>query len=166
MKDVGNVFHLKQMLAQEVITLRTLATDREREHAQVVGRLKEQLILAKTQLTVARNEAATDAVTGVTNRRGFDRSLADYIRDAHPTTPLVLALFDVDGFKAINDTYGHPTGDVVLRDVASAIRESVRQEDVVGRIGGDEFAVIAIGMVCNPSSAEFAARSHPRPCLI
>ena len=55
---------------------------------------------------------------------------------------LSLALLDVDGLKALNDTHGHQTGDAVLRLVADAMRSSVRQADVVGRLGGDEFAVL------------------------
>jgi diguanylate cyclase (GGDEF)-like protein len=55
-------------------------------------------------------------------------------------------MFDVDGFKRVNDELGHPTGDAILQHIARSIRDSVRQDDLVARIGGDEFALIASGL--------------------
>ncbi|GAB6902202.1 sensor domain-containing diguanylate cyclase [Kineosporia succinea] len=83
--------------------------------------------------------ATTDGLTGVLNRRAFDQGLAGLPDDA------VLLLFDLDRFKALNDSQGHPAGDRVLRAFAAALAASVRDSDLVCRIGGDEFAVIATG---------------------
>jgi diguanylate cyclase len=146
LQNVDNFFELKQQLAEEVITLRKIAADREQEHARAIRTLEAKLRASEGQLSAARTEALTDPLTEVANRRGFDLALAQAITISAPTTPVVLALIDIDAFKEINDVHGHPTGDAVLRDVAAAIRDSIREEDVVARIGGDEFALIAAGL--------------------
>jgi diguanylate cyclase (GGDEF)-like protein len=88
-------------------------------------------------------EARTDSLTGLPNRRALDERIEDEIRRAaryqHPFT---LFMMDLDGFKYINDTYGHPAGDIVLREVAGNLRFAVRETDFVARYGGDEFAII------------------------
>ncbi|GLY17006.1 hypothetical protein Kisp01_40210 [Kineosporia sp. NBRC 101677] len=83
--------------------------------------------------------AMTDSLTGVGNRRAFEQALQCLADDA------VLVLFDLDKFKALNDSQGHPAGDRVLRAFAAALAGSVRDTDLVCRFGGDEFAVIARG---------------------
>ncbi|MCL6252259.1 sensor domain-containing diguanylate cyclase, partial [Altererythrobacter sp. KTW20L] len=83
--------------------------------------------------------AHTDELTQTLNRAGFERRVAEALDDSGPTT---LALIDLDQFKRINDTYGHASGDEVLVVVAEIIAAHVRQDDAVGRIGGDEFAVL------------------------
>ncbi len=83
--------------------------------------------------------ATTDSLTGVLNRRAFAHGLENLADDA------VLLLFDLDRFKALNDSQGHPAGDRVLRAFAASLAASVRDTDLVCRIGGDEFAVIAGG---------------------
>lgn len=87
--------------------------------------------------------AATDALTGLLNRRAFDARLRlETDRARRLGYGLVLSLIDLDGFKGLNDTAGHPAGDAALRRVAAAIAGAVRASDVVARYGGDEFAVI------------------------
>ncbi len=87
--------------------------------------------------------ALTDALTGILNRRGFteaaERELARASRYARP---FVLAYVDVRGLKAVNDTEGHLMGDELIKTVAGLMKESARADDVVGRIGGDEFALL------------------------
>lgn len=102
-----------------------------------IERLKRRLVLAERhQHAIAHR----DALTGVANRRAFDATLAAAIdRDE----PFALLVIDLDDFKGINDTYGHPAGDRVLREVAAHCAAAVRDGDCLARIGGDEFAVIA-----------------------
>ena len=91
--------------------------------------------------------ATTDTLTGVANRAEFSRRLNDAIARAHATgTPLGLVMFDLDLFKHINDTHGHDAGDAVLRGVIEVVREHVREEDVVGRWGGEEFLLLLPGV--------------------
>ena len=85
----------------------------------------------------------TDALTGVNNRRFFDQRLDEEISRAQRLQTSVSCLFiDIDHFKSVNDSYGHETGDLVLKKVAELIRAQLRSIDVVARYGGEEFAVL------------------------
>ncbi len=87
--------------------------------------------------------ATSDALTGLFNR-GYvdDRFALELSRARRYGNPLTLAVIDADRFKSLNDTHGHPAGDVVLRKIGETLRESFRQSDTVGRYGGEEFVVI------------------------
>jgi diguanylate cyclase (GGDEF)-like protein len=86
----------------------------------------------------------TDALTGLRNRRALRRRLEEEFRRARRyRTPVSLLLVDIDGLKQLNDVEGHAAGDRVIRNVAAAIVEEVRDSDVAARWGGDEFAIIA-----------------------
>ena len=92
---------------------------------------------------VAERRARVDSLTGLANRRRADEALEDELaRSERLGDPTGLILLDVDDFKAVNDRYGHPTGDEVLRAVATTLKEAVRQIDVAARWGGEEFAVV------------------------
>jgi diguanylate cyclase (GGDEF)-like protein/PAS domain S-box-containing protein len=98
-----------------------------------------------------RHQATHDSLTGLPNRALFSERLDEAIGE-----PLALLLIDLDGFKAINDTYGHPAGDTLLVAVASRLRRCVRPEDTPARLGGDEFAVVLPG--ADREEAEHVAR--------
>jgi diguanylate cyclase (GGDEF)-like protein len=88
-----------------------------------------------------------DALTGVFNRRHFDDRLsAEFAYAKRHETDLSLVLVDIDFFKKVNDTYGHAAGDAVLRLVASTLQSQLRVEDILCRIGGEEFAVVLRGI--------------------
>ena len=94
-----------------------------------------------------RRLAWTDELTGAGNRRAFDRLLAETIQSAHREwRSFGLMLFDIDDFKRYNDTFGHETGDEVLKEIVELLRSCVRRGDHIFRIGGDEFAVL----FCDP----------------
>jgi diguanylate cyclase (GGDEF)-like protein len=105
----------------------------------VMQLLKRRLLRAEARQRVM---AERDPLTALYNRRSFDAALANALRGPDGTA---LVLFDFDDFKTINDEYGHPVGDDVLRAIASACDAVVRDGDCLARIGGDEFAVIAPG---------------------
>ncbi|HSI41851.1 MAG TPA: sensor domain-containing diguanylate cyclase [Xanthobacteraceae bacterium] len=86
--------------------------------------------------------ARTDGLTGLPNRLDFDLQLAERLAGAAAHTAVALAFIDLNGFKPINDRYGHSIGDMVLRELANRLRRSRRDSDFVARIGGDEFAII------------------------
>ncbi|MEW5800478.1 MAG: GGDEF domain-containing protein [bacterium] len=87
--------------------------------------------------------AVLDPLTGIYNRRQLDSSLKNEInRSVRFRHSFSIALFDIDHFKSINDTYGHQAGDLILKDVSSVIKDNSRNTDIVGRLGGDEFLVI------------------------
>jgi diguanylate cyclase (GGDEF)-like protein len=93
-------------------------------------------------------DATTDALTGLANRAAFEQAVTSALASGAPAAVLYL---DLDGFKAINDQWGHAAGDDVLRHVGDRLRQSVRPTDVCARLGGDEFAVLMAGL--SPRSA-------------
>jgi len=91
----------------------------------------------------AEHLATTDGLTGVLNRRTFNAQLQGRLREAlRYNRPLSLLLLDVDHFKKVNDTWGHPAGDVVLRGIAALAQRQARETDIVARYGGEEMALI------------------------
>jgi diguanylate cyclase (GGDEF)-like protein/PAS domain S-box-containing protein len=87
--------------------------------------------------------ARIDSLTGVANRRSFEERLASAMaRSRRQHEPLALLYLDIDHFKSINDTYGHPVGDAVIVAFAERLRACVRENDLVARLGGDEFALL------------------------
>jgi len=88
-------------------------------------------------------QARTDPLTGVLNRREFDANLdRDLIRAQRKNSPLTLVYIDLDNFKELNDRYGHPIGDDVLRAISRALGRQIRSYDTAARLGGDEFGLI------------------------
>lgn len=114
---------------------------------------------AALQLVAAAN---TDALTGLANRRGFlagfwcRRAIA--VRTGQPLALLVL---DIDAMKGINDTLGHTAGDAALRHVASVVKAVVREQDLIGRVGGDEFALL-LPNTDRPGAEALAAKLRAR----
>jgi diguanylate cyclase (GGDEF)-like protein len=90
-----------------------------------------------------RRQASHDSLTGLKNRRRFEEELrAELARSGRYSVPGALLMLDLDHFKQVNDTLGHPTGDRVIAEIADAMRGRARETDVLARLGGDEFAVI------------------------
>ena len=118
--------------------------------AETNRRLQDRLALAESQIAQQHQElqaqwqeVRSDPLTGLPNRHVFDQELFRFIRDfRNEHRPFALAIFDVDHFKHINDTYGHKTGDQVLVKVAAALRAAAPAHSVLARIGGEEFALI------------------------
>jgi diguanylate cyclase len=97
----------------------------------------------KQRLESVRRESLTDQLTGIANRKAFDNELKKSIeRSIETGEPLSLMMVDIDHFKGFNDTWGHQTGDQVLRLVANCLSENVKGRDTAARYGGEEFSVI------------------------
>ena len=94
-------------------------------------------------LAASREEAHTDALTGLGNRRALIRDLDAQIADASEQRALTFALFDLDGFKQYNDTFGHPAGDALLVRLGDQLRRTLEETATAYRMGGDEFCVLA-----------------------
>jgi diguanylate cyclase len=104
---------------------------------------KLEITELQESLQAVRNESLTDPLTSLANRKSFDDTLAKALADANGRRePLSLLLTDIDHFKKFNDSYGHLTGDQVLRLVAIAVKQNVKGQDVAARYGGEEFAVV------------------------
>ena len=142
MKDQGGhngLLHLKSGIILEQ-TARPLL-----EHDRVTGRLWSFKDVTITIMAEAKLKllAATDELTGLWNRRCFmGRAEAEIAQAARFRRPLCLALMDADHFKHINDTHGHAAGDAALKYLADALRSRLRASDTIGRIGGEEFAIL------------------------
>jgi len=129
-----------------VESLVTTATEMKENNHALEARLnasREEINQLQENLALVRNESLTDPLTGLANRKQFDQQLAEMIADAaERSEPLSLAMADIDHFKSFNDTWGHLTGDQVLRLVAMSLKQNVKGQDIAARYGGEEFAVI------------------------
>jgi diguanylate cyclase (GGDEF)-like protein len=109
---------------------------------ELVARVAGALRSRRTQLELLRL-GTTDGLTQLLNRRAFFEALERERRRAERTsTPMSVLLFDIDHFKQVNDTYGHPAGDRVLLSMSRLVQSQCRVTDVIGRIGGEEFALV------------------------
>jgi diguanylate cyclase (GGDEF)-like protein len=105
--------------------------------------LRGELAQAQRQAEAAEDKAGHDALTGLANRLLFDDALSRAFHAARDhATPLALLMADLDHFKRVNDTHGHPAGDQVLRQLASILRKTARKSDLVSRWGGEEFTLL------------------------
>jgi diguanylate cyclase len=118
----------------------------EQNNAALEARLsasKQEINQLQENLEAVRTESLTDPLTTLANRKSFDDALSKAIVDARDRNGhLTLMMTDVDHFKRFNDTYGHLTGDQVLRLVAMAVKQNVKGQDIAARYGGEEFAVV------------------------
>jgi len=121
-----------------------------REMRETNKALENRLTLSKTEinnlqqsLEAIRTESLTDPLTGLGNRKYFDRSIEAAVQAALASDePLSLLMFDIDHFKSFNDSYGHLTGDQVLRLVGMSLKQTIKGQDITARYGGEEFAVV------------------------
>jgi diguanylate cyclase (GGDEF)-like protein len=112
---------------------------------------QEDVILMKDLAATVEHEltamhmAIVDGLTGLVNRRGFEALAQNGLNLCRRMQrPAALLFFDLNGFKAINDTFGHAEGDLALRNFAGALKQTFRSTDIIGRLGGDEFAVLLL----------------------
>jgi len=124
---VTKPFHPRELLARVQVHLR-------------LKLLRQELLETNRHLAEL---STTDALTGLRNRRRFDEALElEIVRATRYDVPLSLAMVDLDHFKQVNDTYGHPVGDRVLAGVGNILQSIVRTSDVAARYGGEELAII------------------------
>ena len=120
------------------------------EMREINKALEARLMLSKNEISnlqqsleAIRAESLTDPLTGLGNRKYFDRMIEMAIQTAHANSePLSLLMFDIDHFKSFNDSYGHLTGDQVLRLVGMSLKQTIKGQDITARYGGEEFAVV------------------------
>jgi len=118
-----------------------LVHEQHEAHAAAESRLVEELRVSESEAVVAREMAAQDELTGLQNRRGFLAKSEQCLLIARRQRMACAVIFaDVDGLKNVNDKLGHAVGDALIREAAQLFRSAFRHADVVGRVGGDEFA--------------------------
>ena len=111
------------------------------------GKLRAMTVSLSARSVTLEQAALTDSLTGMQNRRYFDDALREYLEEFQRIgKPVGLMILDLDHFKEVNDTHGHDVGDEVLRAVANCLKDMTRYHDVVARLGGEEFAVVAPNM--------------------
>ena len=101
------------------------------------------MLVSDRAVTVHKTAASMDPLTGMFNRRGFAEACSRVIeREANAGRPVTVMIFDIDHFKSINDRFGHPAGDEILKLFAAVVVNGLRITDLSGRIGGEEFAAL------------------------
>jgi len=129
------------------LQLRTARSELKKLNRELEDRVQKRTKALKEALARAEYLATTDMLTGIPNRRSFmDQAKQRHAEWLRHKRPYALLMMDLDNFKQVNDTYGHPAGDQVLISVASALREYTRLEDIIGRLGGEEFCVLLVGI--------------------
>lgn len=155
---ISKPFTPKELLARVHVALRL---KRERDDLHKIA--EEANAYAKSE----QNKAVTDPLTGVLNRYELQVILGNQLAQARRYgKPVSCLMIDVDKFKVVNDTYGHPSGDAALRQVAGILKEAVRGSDVVFRYGGEEFMVLLPdtmleGAVALAEKIRMLTASHP-----
>lgn len=133
---------IRETLSKSVSELTTCVTGMTKASQESLGQLRARLSTYQQRLFEAERLASLDAVTGLSNRRQLESTLELWIKEARKFSVLYL---DLNGFKDVNDTYGHLAGDDLLKQFAKELRAVFRPSDEVGRWGGDEFLVIVAG---------------------
>jgi diguanylate cyclase (GGDEF)-like protein len=137
--DLEDLSKIRSSLLQSAHELKTCVDKMAQESEQSVAELRKEVGRYQTQLQEAERLATLDPLTGLGNRRKVELELEARMGK---TSPVSVVIFDVNGFKEINDQLGHLAGDQILKQFATELRSVVRASDVVGRWGGDEFLVI------------------------
>ncbi|MEO6772369.1 MAG: GGDEF domain-containing protein [Kofleriaceae bacterium] len=140
---LSDLQRVRAAITTEVQSLRTAVEHRQRTDSRVTDALRAEIETLRVKVEHATHAARVDALTGAANRGAFDDELARRCTLAASNgEPFALLLADIDHFKVINDTHGHPVGDRVLQSLVTFLRDRVRRDDTIARWGGEEFAVL------------------------
>jgi diguanylate cyclase (GGDEF)-like protein len=157
MARLDDIRELKRELSNEITSLERMVETKKQHDQAALDQLSKRVEILQADLGRAEERASLDPLTKLANRETFNRSLDRMMKAAETAdTPLSLAMIDIDHFKKINDTHGHPVGDRVLLCMADWLRGAVRGQDVVARYGGEEFAVI-LGIGLKPAEERFTS---------
>ncbi|MGD8304862.1 MAG: diguanylate cyclase [Desulfobacterales bacterium] len=157
---LDDIKKLKQALIREIEDIRKTVRAKQDRDSRHLKSLSKQVSTLNLELKKARVDSVTDGLTGVFNRKALDSHL-DSLVEQNTRTPATFAVLmvDIDDFKAINDAYGHPTGDRVLLALAQKCQGLIRNDDFIARYGGEEFVIV----LSNASLAN-AAKKAQRIC--
>ncbi|MGB5986114.1 MAG: diguanylate cyclase [Desulfobacterales bacterium] len=143
---LDDIRKIKDGLAAEVQQIRQEVQVKQKYDRSQVDTLSGQVKTLQEKLAHAESKSLKDGLTGIFNRQAFDEHLRAVVeRNAVSRSPFALLIMDIDNFKPINDTYGHPTGDRVLMALVQKCQSSVRSDDFLARYGGEEFVIILPG---------------------
>lgn len=140
--DAVDVKEFKALLGSIIKEAQRMVTENHSLEQQL-EQSSETMQALKNEMEMVRQEAYTDSLTGIPNRKKFDLEVVRLVAEARDEgTPVSLIFLDIDHFKSFNDTYGHQIGDQVLRLVARAFRDGLKGQDFFCRYGGEEFVII------------------------
>jgi diguanylate cyclase (GGDEF)-like protein len=137
--DLEDLTQVRSSLMQTAGELKTCVDQMEQDSQQALAQLESKVTTYECRLKETEELALRDPLTGLPNRLHLERRLQWKIENRQPFS---VAFLDVNHFKAVNDKYGHPAGDSVLKQFAEELKSNVRPSDIVGRWGGDEFLVL------------------------
>ncbi|GLK80988.1 GGDEF domain-containing protein [Methylopila turkensis] len=140
-------------LSQKLLAETQRMVERTRELEQSLAKSQEQMQELHHTLEVVRAESLTDPLTGLANRKFLQSTIDRALIDAEAGSGFSILVVDIDHFKTFNDSYGHLTGDQVLRLVALALKQNVKGQDLAARFGGEEFAIVLADTDVNPAIA-------------
>jgi diguanylate cyclase (GGDEF)-like protein len=136
--DLQDLRQIRSSIKERVAELKTSVDQMNKDNRQLVAQLKAEVSTYETRLKSAEHLALKDQLTGLANRRSIEERIQWNIEQGQE---FCVAMIDLNGFKRINDTYGHVAGDELLRQFAAELKKNARPTDFVGRWGGDEFVV-------------------------
>jgi diguanylate cyclase len=140
--DLQDLKHIRSSLTARVAELKSSVDQMTRENRQLVAQLKAEVSTYEARLKSAEHLALKDQLTNLANRRSIEERIQWNMEQSQE---FCVAMIDLDGFKQINDTYGHLAGDELLKQFAGELKQNSRSGDLVGRWGGDEFIVVQSG---------------------
>ena len=143
---LDDIKKIKRTLSSEIAVLRETVQEKKSQDRRRIEKLSAKVSTLDQELQQVKQASMRDGLTDVFNRKAFDHFVQDLIeRNMVSKTPFSLLMVDIDNFKRINDTYGHPVGDRVLVAMAQKCTQFVRGEDMVARYGGEEFMIVLRG---------------------
>ena len=142
-EQVRSMSHLLEVSQQEFPSAAAILSRANEALTRINLQVTQESVRLASENVALVSDSLTDPLTGLANRRHLDQFLGEQTRIAHRRGESVgLMMIDLDHFKLINDSHGHPVGDLVLQAVASALRGLMRESDLLSRYGGEEFAVV------------------------
>lgn len=139
---LSDVTAIKQSLGQHTADLKSYVSQMVKDSERTIAYLRSQIAIYESRLEEMEHLASQDPLTGLSNRRKVERHIETRIRSEQVFSVISL---DLNGFKKLNDTYGHLAGDDLLKQFATELRTVFHPHDVIGRVGGDEFIVLVDG---------------------
>ncbi len=144
--EIGTPFRTHSGEERYLIALRNPGRspllDRDLQALSAIAHIGQETLRVRGEANELLTEANTDPLTGLFNYRGFQVAIDDVRLRRRDHGGVAVVYIDLDGFKSVNDRYGHDTGNHVLREVAHRLQETIRPRDTVARVGGDEFVIL------------------------
>jgi diguanylate cyclase len=143
---LDDIRKMKEELRQEVEQIKDYVRGKQTRDTQHLHTLSQEVHTLRLDVEKAQHASLTDGLTGAYNRLAFDMHIKKLVeRDTIAPTSCAMLMLDIDNFKPINDTYGHPVGDRVIMALVQRCRTLIRKDDVLARYGGEEFVVLLHG---------------------